>query len=173
MRCFLELIRCKNYCWHGVDGSRDVSFEDIQSTEQLSSSFERPQATSLLSAKSPYVIGNTNNWHESSFIKQSYTWSRLNISEEHLRRLFTRLKIHPYFLDVVYLFSEKIGPVEEGFSSLFVEISSPTGQSIGSMACEECNYRTVIVQVSLVELTVDCRHRLQHQVRRKTREDPS
>ena len=55
-----------------------------------------------------------------SFLNQSYTWSRLEICEEHFRKLFTCLKIHPNFLDIVQLFSEKVRPVEEGFSSFFI-----------------------------------------------------
>jgi hypothetical protein len=35
----------------------------------------------------------------------------------------TRLRVHPSFLDVVHVFSEKIGPVEESFNHFFVNLS--------------------------------------------------
>ena len=54
-----------------------------------------------------------------SFLRQNYTWSQLRISEELLRKLFTRLKVHPDFLEVLLSFGEKIGPVEESFGSFF------------------------------------------------------
>jgi hypothetical protein len=60
---------------------------------------------------------------QNSLISQSYTWSRLSICEEHFRMLFTRLKVHPDFLDIVRVFCEKTGPVEESFSDFFVKIS--------------------------------------------------
>jgi hypothetical protein len=78
-----------------------------------------------------------------SFIDQSYTWSRLCISEEHFRRLFTRMAVHPNFLDVVRLFCEKTGPVEEGFSSLFMHTSERDLSSDHSMLGRDCSYCTV------------------------------
>jgi hypothetical protein len=78
-----------------------------------------------------------------SFIDQSYTWSRLCISEEHFRRLFTRMAVHPNFLDVVRLFCEKTGPVEEGFSSLFMHTSERDLSSDHSMLGQDCSYCTV------------------------------
>jgi hypothetical protein len=66
-----------------------------------------------------------------SFINQSYTWSRLQISEELFQKLFTRLRVHPSFLDVVYVFSEKIGPVEESFNHFFVHLNTqPSSQPL-------------------------------------------
>lgn len=41
------------------------------------------------------------------------------MSEVFLKMLFTRLQVHPEFLEVLFLFSEKIGPVEESFGSFF------------------------------------------------------
>jgi hypothetical protein len=58
-----------------------------------------------------------------SFIDQSYTGSRLCISEEHFRWLSTQMAVHPKFPNVVRLFCEKTGPVEEGFSSLFMNMA--------------------------------------------------
>ena len=77
-----------------------------------------------------------------SFIDQSYTWSRLCISEEHFRRLFTRMAVHPNFLDVVRLFCEKTGPVEEGFSSLFVQTSERDHSGNHSMLSRDRDYCT-------------------------------
>jgi hypothetical protein len=54
-----------------------------------------------------------------SFLDQSYTWSRLQICEEHFRKLFACLKVHPSFLEIVHVFCEKVGPVEESFNSFF------------------------------------------------------
>lgn len=105
-----------------TDGSRDVALEHIQTTERLSAVMELGQATSVF------------------FINQSYTWSRLCISEEHFRRLFTRLGVHPSFLDVVHLFSEKIGPVEEGFSSLFVDISPQAVHNNQTATSQDSSY---------------------------------
>ncbi|OJJ39788.1 hypothetical protein ASPWEDRAFT_105628, partial [Aspergillus wentii DTO 134E9] len=54
-----------------------------------------------------------------SFLHQRYSWSRLQVSETFLRQLFTLLKVHPDFLEIIFLFGEKIGPVEESFGSFF------------------------------------------------------
>ncbi|KAF2682038.1 hypothetical protein K458DRAFT_433038 [Lentithecium fluviatile CBS 122367] len=105
------------------DGNcRDAAWEIIQSFERLDALMELGQATSVFS------------------IHQSYTWSRLCISEEHFRRLFTRLGVHPGFLDVVFLFREKLGPVEEGFSSAFVDISPPAVHDIQAGTTQGCSY---------------------------------
>jgi len=58
-----------------------------------------------------------------SFLHQSYTWSRLEICEEHFRKLFTHLKVDPSFLDIVHVFCEKVRPVEEGFNGFFFNYS--------------------------------------------------
>jgi hypothetical protein len=58
-----------------------------------------------------------------SFLDQSYTWSRLQICEEHFRKLFTCLKVHPNFLDIVHVFFEKVRPVEESFNGFFINHS--------------------------------------------------
>jgi hypothetical protein len=74
------------------------------------------------------------------------------ISEEHFRRLFSRLRVHPNFLDIVQLFSQKVGPVEEGFSSFFAETFPQGIQGGNMMASKDCSYRTVFVSSS-VDLT--------------------
>ncbi|EMD91849.1 hypothetical protein COCHEDRAFT_1154873 [Bipolaris maydis C5] len=78
--------------------------------------------------------------HDGNFIDQSYTWSRLCISEEHFRQLFTRMAVHPDFLHVVRLFCEKTGPVEEGFSSLFMHMSERHDFSHDSISGRDCSY---------------------------------
>ncbi|OCK75784.1 hypothetical protein K432DRAFT_307764 [Lepidopterella palustris CBS 459.81] len=55
----------------------------------------------------------------SSFIRQRFSWGRLLISEDTVRKLFTSLTVHPDFLEVVHLFGEKSEPVEESFSVYF------------------------------------------------------
>lgn len=112
---------------------------DIQTTENLSAVIELGSATSALLVN--FLSTGDFKLKEISFINQSYTWSRLLISEEHFRRLFTRLRVHPCFLDVVFLFQEKIRPVEEGLSSLFVDIvpqNFPVGQNSRSQDCSYC-----------------------------------
>ncbi|RYO26177.1 hypothetical protein AA0111_g8172 [Alternaria arborescens] len=74
------------------------------------------------------------------FIDQSYTWSRLCISEEYFRRLFTQMAVHPNFVDVVRLFCEKTGPVEEGFSSLFMNMSEGDLSGNHSAPGRDCSY---------------------------------
>ncbi|KAF1927264.1 uncharacterized protein M421DRAFT_65877 [Didymella exigua CBS 183.55] len=86
------------------------------------------------------AIDTPNNGKASSFIDQSYTWSRLRISEEHFRRLFTQMAVHPNFLDVVRLFCEKTGPVEEGFSSLFIHMSERDHSRDLSTPGRDCSY---------------------------------
>ncbi|KAH6614309.1 hypothetical protein C7974DRAFT_74101 [Boeremia exigua] len=103
-----------------TDTCRDVAFESVQTVEKLTRVLGTEQTTSVF------------------FLKQSSSWSRLCISEEHFRRLFTRLVVHPSFLDVVHLFSEKIGPVEEGFSSFFVHVSPSSDTS--TMIEHNCSY---------------------------------
>ncbi len=58
-----------------------------------------------------------------SFLHQSYTWSRLEICEEHFRKLFTCLKVDPSFLEIVHVFCEKVRPVEDGFNGFFFNYS--------------------------------------------------
>ncbi|OAL46355.1 hypothetical protein IQ07DRAFT_148192 [Pyrenochaeta sp. DS3sAY3a] len=113
---FLGVSACRE------EGTHEVVSSDIQSTEKLSAVMELGSETSAF------------------FINQSYTWSRLLISEEHFRRLFTRLHVHPCFLDVVFLFQEKIRPVEEGLSSLFVDIVPQTSSMERSSKSHDCSY---------------------------------
>ncbi|PQE07976.1 magnesium transport transmembrane region protein [Rutstroemia sp. NJR-2017a WRK4] len=72
-------------------------------------------------AKDLFVDKEASNF---SFLDQSYTWSRLQICEEHFRKLCTCLEVHPDFLAIVYLFCEKVRPVEESFSRFFINYSS-------------------------------------------------
>ncbi|KAH8590049.1 hypothetical protein B0O99DRAFT_691894 [Bisporella sp. PMI_857] len=60
-----------------------------------------------------------------SYITQAFSWSRLLISEDHCLKLFTYLRIHPSFLDILHMSGEKIAPVEESFAAQFTRISPP------------------------------------------------
>ncbi|KAJ6272007.1 hypothetical protein PSV08DRAFT_408869 [Bipolaris maydis] len=104
------------------DGGHKVLTEQIGSTKSLNAVLGLGSTTSLV------------------FIDQSYTWSRLCISEEHFRQLFTRMAVHPDFLHVVRLFCEKTGPVEEGFSSLFMHMSERHDFSHDSISGRDCSY---------------------------------
>lgn len=84
------------------DGKRSVQHITIKDSSQLASRLENP-------------LSSTNVF----FIRQSFSWGRLLISEEMLRKLFTSQKVHPNFLDVVHVFGEKTEPVEESFSTFF------------------------------------------------------
>ncbi|KAL2820554.1 hypothetical protein BDW59DRAFT_174470 [Aspergillus cavernicola] len=53
------------------------------------------------------------------FLYKPNSWAQLQVSAEFLRKLFTFLHVHPEFLDIVFLFGEKRGPVEQSFSSFF------------------------------------------------------
>ncbi|KAL4782537.1 hypothetical protein BJX76DRAFT_349272 [Aspergillus varians] len=53
------------------------------------------------------------------FLFQDGSWDPLQISAEFLKRLFTFLRVHPAFLDIVFLFGAKAGPVEQSYSSCF------------------------------------------------------
>jgi len=60
--------------------------------------------------------------------------------------LFTRLRVHPNFLDVVHIFCEKVGPVEESFNSFFTNVtpqSSLNGQGFG--ASQNSSYGTFVL----------------------------
>ncbi|KAM3069736.1 hypothetical protein ACMFMG_010446 [Clarireedia jacksonii] len=90
----------------GQDGLRDNALVRIQTTEDLSAVLRRSQDTSIF------------------FLDQSHTWSRLQICEEHFRKLCTCLEVHPDFLAIVYLFCEKVRPVEESFSHFLINYSN-------------------------------------------------
>ena len=66
-----------------------------------------------------------------SFLHQNYSWGRLQVSETILRQLFTGLQVHPEFLEILFLFGEKIGPIEESFSS-FCSHCRPAVTSLSS-----------------------------------------
>jgi hypothetical protein len=61
--------------------------------------------------------------------------------------------VHPSFLDVVRLFSEKIGPVEEGFSSFFADIAPESVHSYPTASSENCSYCTVALLNVVCTLT--------------------
>ena len=61
-----------------------------------------------------------------SSIRQSFSWSRLQISEEDLRQLFANQEVHPNFLDIVHIFGEKTEPIDESFSTFFCHPISRT-----------------------------------------------
>ncbi|QDS73383.1 hypothetical protein FKW77_007425 [Venturia effusa] len=84
------------------DGSRNVEMVRSDPAEVLTGILAQRQETPIL------------------FLEQSFTWSRLQICEEHFRKLFSCLKVHPDFLDIVHLFCQKIRPLEEGFNGFFV-----------------------------------------------------
>ncbi|KAI9800578.1 MAG: hypothetical protein M1833_003236 [Piccolia ochrophora] len=72
------------------------------------------------------------------YVTQSYTWSTLQISEEMFRQLRSSLGVNPRFLDIVQLFGEKAGPVEESHTSFFGHLSphrSPQSLDIASQRC--------------------------------------
>lgn len=75
-----------------------------------------------------------------SFLDQSYTWSRLQICEEHFRKLFTCLKVHPSFLDIVHVFCEKIGPVEESFNGFFINHSDQHVRGNPTLKSQDSSY---------------------------------
>ncbi|KAL6234073.1 hypothetical protein BDW75DRAFT_251666 [Aspergillus navahoensis] len=71
-----------------------------------------------------------------SFLHQYDSWGQLRVSAEFLKKLFSFLRVHPEYLDIVFLFAEKSGPVEQSFSSLFSHCRSlSTGNSAAEPAC--------------------------------------
>ena len=54
-----------------------------------------------------------------SFLYQYDSWGQLRVSAEFLKKLFSFLRVHPEYLDIVFLFAEKSGPVEQSYSSFF------------------------------------------------------
>lgn len=67
------------------------------------------------------------------------------MSETFLRQLFTLLKVHPDFLEIIFLFGEKIGPVEESFGSFF---SHCRPQNVQNPFVEPaCSYGKGLIQV--------------------------
>jgi hypothetical protein len=77
-----------------------------------------------------------------SFLDQSYTWSRLEICEEHFRKLFTCLKVDPSFLDIVHVFCEKVRPVEEGFNGFFFNHSDQVVRGSFMVNNKDSSYST-------------------------------
>jgi len=68
--------------------------------------------------------------------------------------------VHPGFLDVVFLFREKLGPVEEGFSSAFVDIIPPAVHDIQAGTTQGCSYRNTPICAMILEAKAKRRHRL-------------
>ncbi|KAL5044294.1 hypothetical protein BDW71DRAFT_199150 [Aspergillus fruticulosus] len=70
------------------------------------------------------------------FLHQYDSWGQLRVSAEFLKKLFSFLRVHPEYLDIVFLFAEKSGPVEQSFSSLFSHCRPlSTGNPAAESAC--------------------------------------
>ncbi|PLN84780.1 hypothetical protein BDW42DRAFT_31437 [Aspergillus taichungensis] len=95
------------------DELRDVENGIIGSSAQLRASFETGYPDCIF------------------LLHQSYSWGRLQVSEPILRELFTGLQVHPEFLEILFLFGEKLGPTEESFSS-FCSHCRPVVASLSS-----------------------------------------
>ena len=54
-----------------------------------------------------------------SYMYQTYTWSPFEITESLFSALISYLNPYPTFLDIVQIFGEKAGPVEESFTLYF------------------------------------------------------
>jgi hypothetical protein len=122
------------------DATREVEHSLIESSGQLTISFRRPD--------SPWILLDSPFRHSTicsadfnqSFINQTYTWSRLEISEELLRKLFTRLRVHPDFLNVLHIFGEKVAPIEESYNYFFAHIHPEQTLHLSSQSNTLCSY---------------------------------
>ncbi|KAL2822906.1 hypothetical protein BJX63DRAFT_1370 [Aspergillus granulosus] len=85
----------------GEDGMRDAEYSTIESTAELAS----------------LCATSRSSW--AFFLFQVTSWESLQVSPEFLKKLFSFLRVRPEFLDVVFLFGAKAGPVEQSFSSFF------------------------------------------------------
>ncbi|KAI9763753.1 MAG: hypothetical protein M1839_006316, partial [Geoglossum umbratile] len=74
------------------------------------------------------------------YIVSDFSWSQLLISEEILRKLFTYMCVHPHFLDIIHLFGEKLGPVEESLSIYFDNMISPKPSTSLGPTVQEFGY---------------------------------
>ena len=82
----------------------------------------------------------TTHNEKNSYITQAFSWSRLLISEDHCLKLFTYLKVHPSFLDILHTSGEKIAPVEETFIAQFTHIYPPPPSVFGSTGYSKRGY---------------------------------
>ncbi|KAL4801855.1 hypothetical protein BDV18DRAFT_164668 [Aspergillus unguis] len=98
------------------DGSRHAEYITIESTAELEALCSKP--------RSSWVF----------FLRQGYSWGPLQMTAEFLKKLFTFVQVHPEYLDVVTLFSEKLGPVEQSFSSFFSHCW-PDRSAVAESAC--------------------------------------
>ncbi|MCJ1462465.1 hypothetical protein MMC07_001067 [Pseudocyphellaria aurata] len=70
------------------------------------------------------------------YIYQSYTWSNFEITLELFNALTSYLNVYPTFLDIVQLFGQKPGPVEESFTLFFDHLTpSPDIGLLGNKRC--------------------------------------
>ncbi|KAL4761142.1 uncharacterized protein BDW70DRAFT_168212 [Aspergillus foveolatus] len=83
------------------DGSRHSRYAAINSPSELTELCQRPRCSWVF------------------FLHQYDSWGQLRVSAEFLKKLFSFLRVHPGYLDIVFLFAEKSDPVEQSFSSLF------------------------------------------------------
>ncbi|KAL4745151.1 hypothetical protein BDW72DRAFT_198914 [Aspergillus terricola var. indicus] len=83
------------------DGSRQSRYTAIKSISELTELCQSPRCSWVF------------------FLHQYDSWGQLRVSAEFLKKLFSFLRVHPEYLDIVFLFAEKSGPVEQSFSSLF------------------------------------------------------
>ena len=104
-----------------TDGQRDVRHVTFQDSSQLASYLKQSSSSTHVLQVASYSFFIVSNYLTTkfSFIRQSFSWGRLLISENMLRKLFTSQNVHPSFLDVVHIFGEKAEPVEESFSTFF------------------------------------------------------
>ncbi|KAL4981764.1 hypothetical protein BDW68DRAFT_183189 [Aspergillus falconensis] len=100
------------------DGLRYAGYTAINSISELTGLCRRP--------RSSWVF----------FLHQYDSWGQLRVSAEFLKKLFSFLRVHPEYLDIVFLFAEKSGPVEQSFSSLFSHCRPlSTGNPAAESAC--------------------------------------
>lgn len=116
-----------------TDGQRDVRHVTFQDSSQLASYLEQSSSSTHILQVASYSLFIVSSYLTTkfSFIRQSFSWGRLLISENMLRKLFTSQNVHPSFLDVVHTFGEKAEPVEESFSTFFYHPLSQY-QALGS-----------------------------------------
>ena len=85
------------------------------------------------------------------------------MSENLLKKLFSRIQVHPNFLEILFLFGDKIGPVEESFSSFF---SHCRPYNVDNPYIEPtCSYGTLSRFTKGTELNY-ARYWLQYKIRR-------
>ncbi|MCJ1271177.1 hypothetical protein MMC22_011076 [Lobaria immixta] len=82
------------------------------------------------------------------YIYQSYTWSPFQISQELFNNLISHLNVSPSLLDIIQLFGEKPGPVEESFTSYFdnLTLSPEKGPQVDRRCSYEIGYTVKYVE---------------------------